>query len=88
MLEQFQISDRFQMNVAATQKAELLQYCKMENVPLAQLLHIDRPRGTMKLRIKSTACHLLQRVDKGLNVMINRLSAEVEPSGMIQRRLA
>ena len=88
MSEQFQMLDRFQMHMASTQKAELMKYCKMENVPLAVLLRVDKPKDTIKFRLKSAACHLLQRVDKGLNVMINRLSAEAEPSGMVQRRLA
>lgn len=89
MSEQFQMSDRFPMHMAAsTQNAELIKYCKMENVPLAVLLHGDKPKDTLKFRLKSAACHLLQRVDRRLNVMIKQLSAEVEPSGMVQRRLA
>lgn len=88
MSEQFQMSDRFQMVLAGSQKAELLRYCKMENVPLAVLLRVDKPRNTVKLRLKSTTFHLLQWIDKRLNVMIERLSTEVEPGGMVQRRLA
>jgi hypothetical protein len=89
MSEQFQMSDRFPMQMAAsTQHAELIKYCKMENVPLAVLLRADKPRGTVKLRLKSTTFHLLQWIDKRLDVMINRLSTEVEPSGLVQSRLA
>ena len=89
MLEQFQMSDRFQMHMAAsTQNAELIKYCKLENVPLAVLLRVDKPKHAMKLRLKSSVFHLLQRVDRRLNVMIDRLSAEVEHSGMVHGRLA
>ena len=82
------MSDLFRMNVESTQKTELKKYCKMENVPLAVLLSVDKPKKTIKLRLKSTAFHLLQRIDKRLTVMIDRLSAEVEHSGMAQGRPA
>lgn len=82
------MSDLFRMNVESTQKTELKKYCKMENVPLSVLLSVDKPKRTMKLRLESTAFHFLQMIDKRLNVMIDRLSAEVEHSGMVQRRLS
>jgi len=80
--------DRFPMDIPGTQRTELMEYCKMENVSLAILLSESKSENTLKLRLKSTVFHLLQIVDKRLNIMIDRLSAEVERKSMVQRRLS
>lgn len=81
------MSELFHIHATSPQRAELMEYCKMENVPLAILLCFNKPENTMKLKLKSIAFHLLQRVDKRLNIMLDRLSADVEHNRMVQRRL-
>ncbi len=81
----------YHVDINSTQNAELMRYCKMENVPLAVLLHVDEPRNATKfrlrIRLKSMVLHLLKRVDKRLNAMIGRLSADTEYKRMIRRQL-
>jgi len=80
--------DRFHMDFADTQRATLMQYCKMENITLSALLHDSKPKSKMKIRMEATAFHLLQRIDKRLNAMISRLTTDMEHSGVVQRRLS
>ncbi len=80
--------DRYQMDLAGPRRDELVQYCKMENVSLADLTRTEGPGNTLKHRIKSTVFHLLQIVDKGLRVMMDRLSPELERKSMMQGRLS
>jgi hypothetical protein len=79
--------DRFYMNMASSQSAGLLRYCKMENIPLEELLCVEKPKKSMEHRLKSAAVHLLQSADKKLNTMIDRLSAEVESNGIAQGQI-
>lgn len=72
------MSNRFHVDIDSKCAADLMRFCKMENVPLAVLLCVDKPKKKMRFRLKSMAFHFLRRVDKKLNAMINRLSAEVE----------
>ena len=71
----------------STRGRELARYCKSENVPLAVLLYVDDPRPTIRTRMKSVVCHLLQRVDRRINAMIARLSPDVEHSRIMRRQL-
>lgn len=77
----------YHVDINSPLNAELKEYCKMENVPLAVLLYVDEPRKTLRIRLESTAFHLLQRIDRRLNALIVRLSADVEHSRMVQRQI-
>ncbi len=77
----------YHVDINDPQNAELLKYCKNENVPISVLLYVDEPRNTMKIRMKSMVFHMLQRIDKRLNAMIARLSIDVERSRMVRRQL-
>ena len=77
----------YHVDINSTQNAELMKYCKAENVALAVLLYVDEPRKTIRIRLKSTSLRLLQRVDKRLNSMIDRLSADAEHNRMVRRQL-
>ena len=80
--------DQFYTGFADTQRTALKQYCKMENVLPAALVFDSKSKFTIKLRLKTTAFHLLQRLDKWLNVMIRRLSAEMDHNTMVHGRLS
>ncbi|MHB1455165.1 MAG: hypothetical protein ACYCYM_14600 [Saccharofermentanales bacterium] len=77
----------YHVDINSPLNADLMKYCKMENVPLAVLLYVDEPRKTFRIRLESMAFHLLQRIDRRLNALIVRLSTDVEHSRMVQRQL-
>lgn len=79
--------DRFLVETTDTSIAELMKYCKMENVSLAEL-QTEKTRENMEYKLKSAAVHMLQRVDKVLHSAINRLSVNGENSGMAQGQLS
>lgn len=79
--------DRLVMDLSDAHRTDLIRYCKMENVLLSSLICAGKPKITMKLRLKSAVCHLLQRIDKWLNAMISRLTADMEHSRRLQGRL-
>ena len=70
------------------QSAELRQYCKLENVLPISLMRAGKPKTAMKLRLKTAAFHLLQRLDKTVSSLINRLTADLEHSGVAPRSLS
>lgn len=80
--------DQFYTGFADTKRTALMQYCKMENVLPADLVCASKPRKAMKLQLETTVFHLLQRIDKWLNTLISRLTADIEHNRMAQRRLS
>lgn len=82
------MSDRFIIDFIEAQSDDLKQYCKMENIILSSLLPVRKPKSMMKVRLESVACHLLQRVNNRLGIIISRLTADIEESGRVQRRLS
>jgi hypothetical protein len=80
--------DPFRAYLEDVQSAALKQYCKMENVSPEGLVQAAQPKSAMKLKMKTMAFRVLQSMDKRLNVMMNRLTAEMEHSGMVQGRLS
>jgi hypothetical protein len=80
--------DRFYTGFADAPQPELMQYCRMENVIPEALLNTDKPKNAMKLQLESAAYHLLQRINKWLNAMICRLTADLEHNGLVQRHLS
>lgn len=81
------MSHRFHVDLDSTHGADLMRYCKMENLPIAILLCVDKPKKRRRFRLKSLVYYFLQRVDRRLNVTIERLSADVEHSKMAQGQL-
>jgi hypothetical protein len=79
--------DRFVIDLTDAHRRELIQYCKMENVLLSSLVCAGKPKVTIELRLKTAVCHLLQRIDKWLNTMIGRLTADMEHCSRLQRRV-
>lgn len=77
--------DRFYTGFADTQRSELVQFCKLENVLPAALVNERKPRNAMKLQLETTAFRLLKRVNKSLNALISRLTADLEHNGKAQR---
>ena len=77
----------YHVDINSTQNAELMRYCKMENVPLEVLLHVDEPVDTLRLRLKSTVLRFLQSFNRKIDAMIGRISADVEHNRMVQRQL-
>lgn len=64
---------------------DLRQYCKSENVIFSSLMPANKPKGTVKFRIELATCHLLQRINNWLSVMINQLTADIEHNGKVHR---
>jgi hypothetical protein len=64
--------------------AELRQYCKMENVLPGDLKCPATPRNTIRIRLEKMAYHALSHMDKGLNLLIKRLVADLEHHGRVQ----
>lgn len=64
---------------------DLRQYCKSENVMLSSLISTNQPKATIKFRMELAICHLLQRINNWLSIMINRLTADIEQSGKVHR---
>lgn len=80
--------DQFYTGFADTRSTDLMQYCKMENVLLADLKRAGKPNKSLKLQLETTVFHLLQRVDKKLHDLIRWLTADIEHNGMAQRHLS
>ena len=80
--------DQFYTGFADTQRPALKQYCKMENVLPAALACAGKPRNAIKLRLEKITYQVLQSMNKKLNVMISRLTADMEFNSMVQGRLS
>jgi hypothetical protein len=80
--------DQFRAYLEDSQSAALMQYCKMENVSLSALIQVGKPKSAMKTRIKVLAYRVLRSVDKRLNAMMRRLTAEMEHSGAVPGQLS
>ena len=77
--------NQFYIDFTVTKRTALQQYCKMENVMPESLVNTHKTRKSMKLHLVTTAFHLLRRIDRRLDVMIDRLTADMERCGMVQR---
>jgi len=66
------------------QNAELKQYCKMENVLPGDLKYTIIRRDTIRIGLEKLAFRALQRIDKSLNFIIERLIADLEHKGRAQ----
>jgi hypothetical protein len=64
---------------------DLKQYCKSEHVMPSSLILATKTKGTIKLRIELSTCHLLQRINAWLSIIINRLTADIEQSGKVHK---
>jgi hypothetical protein len=76
--------DQFYTGYAQTKNAELMQYCKLENVLPSTLVPAGKSRKIIRYRLEKTVFHLLKLVDKRLHVMISRLTADLEHGSMAQ----
>ncbi len=88
MLDQLIMDVPVILDIKDAKRIELEQYCKMENVLPSSLISVGKPKHTMKLKFKKAACHLLQHINGGLSIMINRLTTDIEHSGGVRRRLS
>ncbi len=77
--------NQFFIDFSDTRSSALKQYCKMEHVLPESLVNTRKPRKSMKLHLESAAFHLLRRIDRRMDVMISRLTADLEDCGMVQR---
>jgi len=75
--------DQFRTYLEDSQKATLVQYCRMEHVSLAALIEAGKPPRTMRLKMKAAAFRALQRLDRVLNALMRRLTAEMEHGGAV-----
>lgn len=80
--------DQFYTGYTDTKITDLMRYCKMENVLPADLVCASKPKKSLKLHLETTVFHLLQRIDRKLNALISRLTADIEHNGMVQRHLS
>lgn len=80
--------DQFYSDYADTQRTPLMQYCKQENVLPASLVYKSKSKSTMKLRLERMAFHMLQRMNRGLNIMMSRLTDDMKHGGIAQRYLS
>ena len=78
---------RFTIDFTDKQSNDLKQYCKIENIMLSSLMPAGKPKGTIKLKLKLTACHLLNHINDWLRIIIDRLNADIEQSGRVRRRI-
>lgn len=78
--------NRISMNIASTQSAELMKYCKIENVSLESMLYAEKLQRNMRFTLVLAALRLLRYVDKVLHTAINRLSVMGEHGSMAQRQ--
>jgi hypothetical protein len=87
MFYQFPNNDESKFTIDYTEVCsnDLKQYCKSENVMLSSLMLATKTKGTIKLRIELSACHLLQRINAWLSIVINRLTADIEQSGKVHK---
>ena len=77
--------NQFYIDFVDAKRSALKQYCKMENVIPESLVNTHKTRKSMKLHLETTAFHLLRRIDRRLDVMIGRLSADLERCGMVHK---
>lgn len=80
--------DRISMDFIDAQSSELKQYCKMEHVMLFSLVRASQSKNSVKRRIQAVVCRMLQRMNNWLTLVINRLTADMEHSGGVRRRLS
>lgn len=64
---------------------DLRQYCKSENVILTTLISVNQPKITIKFRMELAICHVLQRINNSLNIMIKHLTADIEHNRKVHR---
>lgn len=79
MLRQFYIPE------PDRQSADLVQYCKMENVLPGTLKCAAPPKKTFRIRLEKLAFDVLQPINKGLGSLVARLTADLEHHGEAQR---
>ncbi len=77
--------NQFYIPEADKHNAELMQYCKMENVLPEDLKCAVVRRDTILIKLEKLAFHVLQRIEKSLNFIIERLIADLELKGKPQR---
>jgi hypothetical protein len=80
--------DRLVIDLTDARRSELIKYCKMENILLSSLVCAGKPKSTIKIKLETAACNLLQRLNKWLGIIINRLITEIEHSGRVQGRVS
>lgn len=90
MFYQFPSNDEFlfTINNADVHTKEIRQYCKSENVLYTSLVRDYNPKVTLKVRMELSTCHLLQRIDKWLSHIINRLTADIEHNGKVHSQIS
>jgi hypothetical protein len=87
MFNQFPNNDEliFTIDFTEVKSNDLRQYCKSEHVMPSSLMLATKTKGTIKLRMELSICHLLQRINTWLSIIINRLTVDIEQSGKVHR---
>ena len=80
--------DQYLSSFMENQNHALEQYCKMEHVVPSSLKPAKKPKTSIKLSVQSASCHTLKRINHWLEVVIIRLSADIEHGRNVQRRLS
>lgn len=76
--------NQFYIPNADKQNAALRQYCKMENVLPGDLKRAVVRKDTIRIRLEKLVFHALQRIDKSLDFIIERLIVDLEHKGRAQ----
>ena len=77
--------NQFNIDFADKKSPDLKQYCKTENVLPESLVNTHETSKSIMLHLKTAAFHLLRWIDRRLDVMIGRLTTDLERCGMIKR---
>jgi len=80
--------NQYYIDFADAKRTALKQYCKMENVLPESLVNTHKTSKSLKLYLETAAYKMLRRIDRRLDVMIDRLTADLEHNGMIRERLS
>lgn len=80
--------DQFYTGFADTKITDLMRYCKMEHVLPADLARAGKSQKSLKLRLETAVFHLLQRIDKKIDLLISRLTVVIEHHSMVQRHVS
>lgn len=91
MMDQFYTHESIERHCthdACGPNAALKQYCEMEQVSPGDLKCAALPRTTIRIRLEHLAFNALSRMDKGLDLMIRRLVADLERSGRVEGYLS
>lgn len=80
--------DQYLSSFMENQNHDLKEYCRMENIMLSSLMPSGKPEASVKIRLQSASCHTLKRINHWLEIAIIRLSADIEHSRNVQRRLS